>query len=103
MSTAVVAASQGQRATVPNVPTMSVDIPYANWICWTAPDQLHHSDSTKRRLSAHLNLAYHAVNKHRPPSRITTTIFLLLLLLLLHCLTVCRCGACYAHQHYIQS
>ncbi|BHF59114.1 hypothetical protein SprV_0100206900 [Sparganum proliferum] len=70
-----------------------MDIPGAKWICWTTPDQVQHPDCTNRRLSVHLNLAYHAVNKRRPPSRTTATI----LLLLLHCLNVCRCGTCYAH------
>ncbi|BHF66833.1 hypothetical protein SprV_0200985600 [Sparganum proliferum] len=53
------AASQRQRPTVPNVSTMSADIPEANWTFWTPPDQLQHPDCTNRRLSVHLS---HVVN-----------------------------------------
>nr|VZI50110.1 unnamed protein product [Spirometra erinaceieuropaei] len=63
ISTATAAtASQHQRPTASNVPTMSTDIPGVSWTCWTHPDQMQHSDFTNHRLPAHLYLASHVVN-----------------------------------------
>ncbi|BHF58197.1 hypothetical protein SprV_0100114700 [Sparganum proliferum] len=55
-------ASQRQRPTHSNVPMVSIDIPDTNWTCLTHSDQMQHPDSTNRRLSVHLSLAFHAVN-----------------------------------------